>query len=132
MKINFEGREWEFDGDDIDVRQAMVLHMTYGMTLSAWSDGMTGVDQRAYHFAYWLMLQQNGVIKPIGECNPKIIAFALAYTEAVTAEDDAAEPDPTMPLPPPGQPDGETESREPASQTTTTRPRRARQPAATG
>lgn len=87
MKVSFEGREWDFEpSDDLDVRQAMVLHMTYGMTISQYSTGFDQLDQRAYHFAYWLMLQQNGEKKPIAECNPKIVHFIEAVTNARVAQ----------------------------------------------
>lgn len=87
MKVEFEGREWEFEpSDDLDVKQAMVLHLTHGMTISQYSKGFDDLDQRAYHFAYWLMLQQNGEVKPIAECNPKIVRFIEAVTNARVEE----------------------------------------------
>lgn len=82
MKINFEGRDWEFDEDLIDVKQATVLYLTYHMTLKDWIAGIGQVDQRALHFTYWLMRAQNGIVEPIADCNPKIISFAAAYGEA--------------------------------------------------
>lgn len=91
MKITFEGRVWDFDEDEIDVKQAMVLHLAYGMTLKGWIEGIGQVDQRALTFTYWLMRQQNGVVEPIADCNPKIIAFAAAYGDARDAEAKAAE-----------------------------------------
>ncbi len=126
MIIDFEGRSWDFDPDLLDVKQATVLYLTYKMTISEWSAGFQAMDQRAYHFAYWLMLQQNGVVKPIADCNPKIVAFMSAYAdaaitaagEAAAAEAEAAA-DPTA-GPPPGPPDGTTGSAVPASPTVTT------------
>jgi hypothetical protein len=122
LKIDFEGREWDFEpSDDLDVKQAMVLHLAHGMTIAEYSSGIDGLDQRAYHFAYWLMLQQNGVVKPIAECNPKIVQFAAAVTEARIAEGKRLEaekeakaaaedgkPGPTVP--PPGLPAAPTGS----------------------
>jgi hypothetical protein len=89
VKINFEGRDWRFDEDEIDVKQATVLYLTYHMTIQDWIGGIGHVDQRSLHFTYWLMLQQNGVITPIAECNPKIIAFGVAYGEARQAVEEA-------------------------------------------
>lgn len=106
MKLEFEGRTWDFDPDDLDVRQASVLHLTHGMTIRAWSDGFAELDYRSYHFAYWLMLQQNGVIRPIADCNPKVVEFIVAYQEAqAAAAEDEPEPDPTSE--PPSGPQGE-------------------------
>jgi hypothetical protein len=101
VKIEFEGRTWEFDEDEVTVKQAMVLHLTYKMTLKDWIEGLGQVDQRALHFTYWLMLQQNGVVKPIADCDPKVIAFGVAFAEARQADsaEPEPEPDPTSPLP---------------------------------
>ena len=122
MIVRFEDRDWEFDEDDIDVRQATVLYMTYKMTLSEWIEGIGKADQRALHFAYWLMLQQNGVVRPIAECNPKIVAFAVAYGDARQAVADAqeaeAKPEPEVPTIP--SPPGGPLSPEPSTQTATT------------
>lgn len=121
MKIEFEERTWEFDPDAMDVRQASVLHLTYGLTIKAWSDGFPELDYRSYHFAYWLMLQQAGIVRPIADCNPKIVEFIAAYQEAYRAEsDEEAEAGPTSE--PPSGPQGEpTASKAPASRTTGTR-----------
>jgi hypothetical protein len=92
VKITFEGRDWEYDEDEVDTKQATVLYMVYKMTLHDWIAGVAKVDQRSLHFTYWLMLQQNGVVKPIADCNPKPIAFAVAYGEArevANAEEEA-------------------------------------------
>lgn len=104
MKIEFEGRTWEFDTDAIDVRQATVLYMTYQLNILQYNHGFDVLDQRVYHFVYWLMLQQNGVVKPIADCNFNIIDFMAAVTEARLAQEKAdeakaaeAEPDPTQP-----------------------------------
>jgi hypothetical protein len=107
VKIEFEGREWDFDADAMDVRQATVLHMTYQLNILQYNAGFDVLDQRVYHFAYWLMLQQAGVVKPIADCNFNVIEFMAAVTEARMAEDKAeeekakAEPDPTSPPPSP-------------------------------
>ena len=136
MKISFEGREWEFDESLIDVKQATVLWLTYKMTLSEWSAGTVELDQRALHFTYWLMLQQNGVVEPIADCNPLLVKFAEAYAGSLTAlaaEAEAAkaaeaEADPTLPgpslTPSPVSPQS-------ATPTTTTRQHRDPQEAAT-
>ena len=130
MKIEFEGRTWDFDPDSMDVRQATVLYMTYQLTIAQYSEGFDTLDQRVYHYAYWLMLQQNGVVKTIAECNPNIIRFIGAFTEARVAKAAAeaaeaearaaVEPDPTNE--PPSGPQGEpTASKARASRTATTR-----------
>jgi hypothetical protein len=86
VKIEFEGRTWEFDEREIDVRQGIVIHMVHGMTIAEFSAGLPELDARSLQSAYWLMLQQNGVVKPIADCNFKAVAFAEAYGEAYAAE----------------------------------------------
>jgi hypothetical protein len=139
VEISFEGRTWQFDPDDIDVRQATVLYMTYQLTIMQYNEGFDVLDQRVYHFAYWLMLQQNGVVKPIADCNPKVIDFMAAVTEArvaeakaAEAEAQAAEPDPTQPPPPDGPQDEPTASRASATRRAMTRPHRDQREAPTG
>lgn len=116
MKIDFEGRVWDYEPDELDVRQAMVLHMTYGLTIKAWNNGFTELDQRCYHFAYWHMLQQAGVVKKIGDCNPRIIDYISAYVDAQQAEaakaEAEAEPEP-VPFPQDGPPSREPLPRKP-------------------
>ena len=125
MKIDFEGRTWDFDEDEIDLKQATVLYMTYKMTLGEWIEGIGKADQRALGFAYWLMLQQNGVVKPIADCNPKIVAFAVAYGTAreeaaaanAVAEAEAATVAAVPTIPP--SPSGDPPSPEPSTPTAT-------------
>lgn len=129
MKIDFEGRTWEFDADELDVKQAMVLHLTYGMTIADWIRGLDELDPRALHFTYWLMLQQNGVVMPIAEANCKIVYFSAAMREAQLAEAAAAEPEPE---PDPTSLSGGRPSREHSSRPATTRRPRDHGEAATG
>lgn len=107
MKIHFEDRDWEFDQGAIDLQQAIAIQLAYGFNLNDWYQGLEDADARALQCLYWLMLQQNGIVKPIKECNCPIMALAEALTEAQQAEAAAAkaareaekaEPDPT-PLP---------------------------------
>src|ERR1700727_1056043 len=113
MKIEFEDRVWEFDPEQIDLQQAIAIQLTYGFTLNDWYEATEKADARALQCLYWLMLQQNGVIKPIKDCNCKIIALGEAFSAAQEAEEaaakaakeaEAAKPDPTLPPSPPGGP----------------------------
>lgn len=136
MIITFEGRDWDFDEDDLDVKQATVLWKTYQMTISEWSRGFATMDQRAYHFTYWLMLAQNGEKKPIEGCNPPIIQFISAVTDAriaeaaevaaAAAEAARAEPDPptapSLPVDPPSPAPGSPTATTPAPRSRPPRP----------
>lgn len=86
MKIDFEGRTWEFDESEITVKQGIVIHLAHGITIAEFSQGLITMDARALQAGYWLMLQQNGVIKPIAELDFKAVPFAEAYANARLAE----------------------------------------------
>lgn len=90
MQITFEGRTWDFVLEDIDLKQAIAIQLTYGFTLDDWYKALENSDARALQCLYWLMLQQAGEIKPIAECNCKIMALAEAMTAAMEAEEAAA------------------------------------------
>ena len=97
ITVHFEGRDWEFEDDRLTIAQAMVMHAEHGLTLRAWQDGIKELDPRAIACSYWLMLQQNGVVKPLREVDFEPVTFMTAYIEALEAgkQATAAEPDPT-------------------------------------
>lgn len=90
MRITFEGREWSFDEDEITIKQGIAIHMAYGFTVSTWLQQLAELDSRAVQCALWLMWQQNGVIKPIADCDGGLVKFMQAYTEARTTEMEAS------------------------------------------
>lgn len=109
MKVDFEGRQWQLDDGVITLKQGVVLHMTYGLTVSAYLDGLKVMDARSFTFLYWLMLQQNDKIGPIADADCDMIAFASAWADAKVAEQDAedaaeAEAAVVPTSPPPGDP----------------------------
>lgn len=121
MRLEFEGRTWEVDFESIDLKQGIAIHYAYGFTLNDLMNALEQADARALQCLYWLMLQQNGVIKPIQDCNCKIVDLADAFHVASEAQEAAekekaaaaardAEPDPTPPSasPPPSPPPTET------------------------
>jgi hypothetical protein len=129
MIITFEGRDWDFRDDKIGIQQAMAMHLEHGLTLRAWQEGITDLDPRAIQCSYWLMLQQNGEIRPLRGLDFEAIEFMAAYIAALQAEreKEAAEPDPTQDgSPPEGIPTptspGSSMSRSAKSATTTSSP----------
>lgn len=117
MKIDFEGRLWEFSQEDITIKQGMAIYLAYGLTIRGLLEGIQNLDVRAIQCDYWLMLQQNGVEKPIKDCDFDPLAFMAAMGEArdreaaeEAAEEkrkaaEAAEAAPAFPTsPPPGAP----------------------------
>lgn len=89
MRITFEGREWSFDEDEITIRQGVAIHMAYGFTVATWLTALGELDARAVQCAYWLMLQQAGIVQAIADTDCRLVPFMQAYTEARTAEAEA-------------------------------------------
>lgn len=134
MQVNFQGRPWELDLSDINVKPAMVIQGFTGLSVSDWVDSLTSeADEQGNLIrdvskdpeflksligVYWLMLQQNGTVCPIADVDFPVGAFSSALGEAFAAEAAALatqaaaepEPDPTLT---PGSPSAS--SQEPVS-----------------
>jgi hypothetical protein len=89
VNITFEGRDWSFNEDEITIKQGIAIHMAYGFTVSTWMTALAELDSRAVQCALWLMWQQNGVVKPIADCDGGLVTFMQAYTAARTTEMEA-------------------------------------------
>lgn len=103
MKVEFDGRTWQLDVSDINLKPAMVIEAFVGRPLGEWADSLTteydgdgAVTRdpsrepgflRSVAAMYWLMLAQNGEVKftPTG-ADPGIadVDFPLgAFSQAV-------------------------------------------------
>lgn len=133
MKIDFQGRVYDLDLSDINIKPAMVIQGYTGLSVNAFAESLTdtadaggNITERAADkpgflkslaAVHWLMLQQNGVTSVIGDADFPVGAFSEAVAGGVTAEalaeaeahaNAGPEPDPTRPspgsAPSPGQP----------------------------
>lgn len=96
MIVNFEGRDWTLDLDEIDYSQAKALKRQHGLTLIALQDGLKQADPDALGALYWLMKAQSGVAVDMNKVNFKIVQFGIALSDASDREEaEAAEVDPT-------------------------------------
>ena len=95
MVIDFDGKSWTLDVDEIDVRQAMVIKVKTGYNLLEWLAALEKGDVDAAKALYWLMLAQNGVSADIDLVNFKIVKFISAVDKASKAERADGEADPT-------------------------------------
>ena len=86
MNVDFEGKTYALDIEDIDVRQAMVIKVKTGYNLLQWQAALEQADVDAIKALYWLMLAQNGVGSDIDQVNFKLIKFANAIKAAQKAE----------------------------------------------
>lgn len=137
MKITFEGRDWEFDETEITVKQGIAIYLVHSITIAEFSEGLVMLDPRALQAGYWLMLQQNGVVKPIADCDFRAAAFAEAYATARVAEQEAekqaeAEQAAAEAAGPTSLPQDAAASPGPVSPTATTRRHRDPSPDSTG
>lgn len=86
MIINFEGNEYEYDFDEIDVKQATTIFKKYGLTPLGMQQGLTDTNPDALRAVYWTMLAQNGETRSIDNLNFKVIKFGKALDAALMEE----------------------------------------------
>lgn len=118
MKIDFEGRVWDFDPHDISVKQGTAIAGHTGLSPHAWYKSLTDTDSlgwlKSMQCLYWLMREQAGESIPLKTAEFATLKLFLAFSAAIEAEipDEAAEEDPTRPGAGPG---AEEPDRHPAS-----------------
>lgn len=91
MKVDFEGRQYEWDFDSIGVDEWRVVKRVYKMTPKAVQLGIDEADPDAMTVAYWTMLQQSGL--PAGTLGDNLKPDILALNQAIgtAAEQELAE-----------------------------------------
>lgn len=98
MKIDFEGRTWSYDDDEITVQQAEVIEQETEGSVADWAQSRAGLGSKTYRILYWLMCAQNGESVQLDEVNFRLLPFVTAFTTALraeTAQEAAPEVDPT-------------------------------------
>ena len=102
LTIDFEGREWHFDKNEIGVDEWRELKRKYKMTPRQFDEGVSQADPDGYTFLYWVMLRQNGDQRAVlgDHLKPDIIALNAAIAKALVTEreqeGEEAEPDPPL------------------------------------
>lgn len=97
MLVKFEGKEYQFDLDEITLAQATVIKVHCKLTLIGLEAGLRDGDPDALRAIYWLMLVNSGSPANIDTLDFKIVKFANAVQEASNAED-VKPVDPTEPV----------------------------------
>ena len=87
MIIEYEGQRYEFDFDDITVKQAIKIEKHTGKTLSEWGADLGTQSAASVQALGWLILHGGRDI-PIEDCDFKIVKLGEAFANA--AEDEAA------------------------------------------
>ena len=91
MEINYEGTDYTFDLEEIDVMQARRIKKTFGLTLFGLEEGLGVGDPDALAAVYWLMLIQSGQKANMETVNFKLVKFAAAVNDAQKAAEEAEE-----------------------------------------
>src|SRR5258707_7560221 len=102
MIIEYEGERYEFDFDDITVKQAMKIEKHTGVKLTDWGDRLeAGGDMLSLQALGWLVLF--GGAGAVDDADFKLVklgnAFAAAITAQAAAEKAAAGPVPNVAVP---------------------------------
>ena len=103
MKIDYDGRLWDFSLEEMTVAQCEAVERYVGKGLGEWANQMGAGGVKAIIALWWVMRAQDGgspgpVDEPGGGFRPvKLLAAFHAADAAQAAEAEAAEaePDPT-------------------------------------
>jgi hypothetical protein len=91
VNINYEGKDYGLDLDDVDISQATTIYRKFNLTLLGLEVGLREGNPDALRAIYWLMLSQDGQRVNIDNVIFKIVKFANALQAANEAETLAAE-----------------------------------------
>jgi hypothetical protein len=88
MKIEFEGKVYDFDLDDLNSDEAKTIKDHYGLNLGDFTRSIFDSDPDAIIGAYWLMRRQNGEpdLAPENVKSFKIVTFLSAFADGVAAQ----------------------------------------------
>lgn len=86
MIIRYEGADYEFNADEITVKQAIKIEKFMGCTFAEWGERVEkGADLQSLQVAGWLILH-GGRDVPIEDTDFAMVKFGQAFTEAAEAE----------------------------------------------
>ena len=86
MLVQFDGNDYQFDLDEVDLPEARYIKRETGLSLLKFQEGVIESDPDCLALAYWLMMKQNGTIIDPRKVNFKIGKFSLALGEAYQRE----------------------------------------------
>lgn len=90
MIISYEGGRYEFDLNDVTVKQALKIEKFMGCSFAEWGKRLqAGEDMRARQVLGWLILHPDGAV-PIEDTDFKLAVLGNAIDEAFKAEEAAA------------------------------------------
>jgi hypothetical protein len=93
--INYDGKQYPFDMDDVEILQALAIEKHMGCSFDEWGKKLQKGDMKARQVLGWLILHPAGEV-PVEATNFKMVALGKALDAAYAAETPAeAEPNPT-------------------------------------
>lgn len=95
MLVQFEGADYAFDLEALDVSEARYIKRVTGFTIKALLTGLQELDPEALVALYWLMRKQNGTVEDMSKVNFKVIKFGEALEAAFDAEAEKKKENPT-------------------------------------
>jgi hypothetical protein len=88
--IEYEGREYPYDPDDLDIDQALLIEKHIGGTLMDWQKGIYAYDTKCTQVLGWIVLRGGDLSVPIESVNFKVNKLRTAF-EAAAEKENAAE-----------------------------------------
>jgi hypothetical protein len=89
MKVEYEGKIYDMDLEEITVNQAKIIKVHTGLTLKGLEDALAEGDADGLRALFWLMLENSGEHQSIDSVDFKIVKFANAVQAATKAENEA-------------------------------------------
>ena len=86
ITVDFEDKEYDFDLDDIGLREASIIYEKYGYTLHTLPKAFTDGEPNAVRVFYWLMMNQSGEKVNIERVDFKIVKFRDAFERGMLEE----------------------------------------------
>jgi len=89
--IDYEGRSYLFEFDDIGVKQGIAIEKHTGLPFAEWGAAIAkGGNMLALQALGWVILNGGDLTIPIGDVDFKMGKFGAALDKALSAEADAA------------------------------------------
>jgi hypothetical protein len=83
MLVDYDGTEYDFDVENITLKQAKAIKDSCGLTLHGLEVGIEEGDPDALRAMFWLMQVSSGVKTSLEDVDFKIVKFSKAIDEAV-------------------------------------------------
>lgn len=91
--VEWAGKKYHYDPEDITVRQGMVIKTYTGLDLKPWETALDNGDVKSWQALMWLMKQMNGERTQIQTEDFPIVKFMNTFNQASqdAADAEAAE-----------------------------------------